>query len=469
MGTTPFGFPQTITFRYNSDATAQIFNGVNYELTPTGIYNGFTLTRITNSLVSLSTGACFIQDSANNVGTRISTGAAEEISVSSTTPYIILRWGWANTANNYMDMLAVSFAGILPDDLIVGRCIYDGAGTTLSGNFDYTRRSVYFLETIKTQNSYLKVLPTEPYSAQIAVSAGILNSTSGQILVSGGDYPTGGITPTTNGRHDLVFINTSGQVEVLEGIDSSSPVAPAYGTRKVIAEIRRGAARNSINGFDIYQVLTSYDMTAQPTDLLIADAGNFYGATNVESALQEIAGSDFTFVGVKTFQGTVDAQATTGRVALRARGVSGQNIFELRNSSNTLIHRIDQNGKLINTIGAEIPFSDVGGVFTTDRYEEALNQLGNGAMTIRGIKTFESAPVIPVATGSPPLQVTSQTIVTNFNSDLVDGRHAIATESSGSIPVQGGNSLFSGITCSTYLKAPLSRPGTLENGMVWFE
>ena len=46
-------------------------------------------------------------------------------------------------------------------------------------------------------------------------------------------------------------------------------------------------------------VLTSFDMTAYPSDLTIVDANNLYSSNNVEDALQEIAGSPFTFKRVK--------------------------------------------------------------------------------------------------------------------------------------------------------------------------
>lgn len=45
------------------------------------------------------------------------------------------------------------------------------------------------------------------------------------------------------------------------------------------------------------------------------------------------------------------------------------------------------------------------------------------AQTVRGVKTFSTQQKFTVATGTSPFTVTSTTVVTNLNSDLLDGRH----------------------------------------------
>jgi len=120
-------------------APERLFNNINYQLVPTGIYSGFTLTKLSNTVIEISTGLCFIQDPVNNVGTRIETGSVQSLVVSSATPYIVLRFSWADAPNNFMDMKAVSYAGaegIQANDLIVGRCVYDDAGTEMSTVFN---------------------------------------------------------------------------------------------------------------------------------------------------------------------------------------------------------------------------------------------------------------------------------------------------------------------------------------------
>lgn len=47
----------------------------------------------------------------------------------------------------------------------------------------------------------------------------------------------------------------------------------------------------------------------------------------------------------------------------------------------------------------------------------------NTAQTVSGVKTFSTQQKFTVATGTSPFTVTSTTVVTNLNSDLLDGRH----------------------------------------------
>lgn len=477
MGTTQFGYPQTLTYKYNSDATAKLFNGVNYELIPIGIYSGFTLSKISNTYVEISTGICYIQDSTTKMGTRVETGSVQQIEVSSSMPYLVFRFNWVDASNNYMDMLATDYASILADDIIVGRCVYDNAGTTLSTVFDYSRRTTQYLNKNKIESAYLKVLPTEPYSNQFTVSAGVLNSSKGNLLISGGTFPSGGLSDTINGRIDLIYVDEDGVVQILQGTDSSSPVAPRYGNRKVIAEIRRGASRTSIRGSEVFQVISSFDASAITSDQLITDSGDFYSASNVEDALQEIAGSDFAFSGEKTFNGGLLAKASQ-----IITGATGSDIQTLKKSDGTTIQRNDLNGKLYNTVGADIPFLDQGSVYTTDKYEEALNQIGNGTMTIKGVKTFNSSPIVPTPTTSTQAatkgyvdtaDTTLQTNINTANSNLSTHAALKATSTLGHI-ITGGDidvsastgqvTLKSIVTAATYPKVTFDAKGRVTAG-----
>jgi len=135
--------------------------------------------------------------------------------------------------------------------------------------------------------------------------------------------------------------------------------------------------------------MTSLDVPTISSDFLINDAGNLYSSENLEAALQEIAGQPFTFKNTKTFQGAIDVQATTGKVASKIKGAYCQNIEEVRKSDNTLVQRVDQNGRFHNTVGATIKIADTGNVFTTDEIEAAINQIASGTQTFKGAKTFQ--------------------------------------------------------------------------------
>jgi len=185
MGSTNYG-NQQLAFDFNEDATGKLFNKTQYQLTPSGIYSGFTLSKLSDTYISVSAGLCYIQDDTSQLGTRVETTASQTLPITSVTPYIILRFNWIDALHNYMDILVSDFASIQASDLIVGRAIYENSGTTMLSTFDYSRKSLFYTNKIKTQNSYLRVSSTEPISNQFSISSGVLNSSKGNLIISGG-------------------------------------------------------------------------------------------------------------------------------------------------------------------------------------------------------------------------------------------------------------------------------------------
>jgi hypothetical protein len=396
MGSTDYG-TQTLGFDYNQSATAQGFNGVYYNAISTGLYTGFTLTRTSNTSVTISSGLCVISDSSSSTITKVSTSNSVTIAVSSSIPYIIFRFSWSDSTNNYMDMEAVAYDNIESDDLVIGRCIYEDDGTTLQTTFDYTRRSTVFTKKFETQNDYFRVYQTEPASNKVTITGGVINTSEGNITVSGGTFPASGFTDTTNGRIDLIYINEDGDIEVLEGTDASSPSVPRYANRKVIAEITRGAGETTVKGNEITRVISSFDANPISSDMLITDSGGYYTSTDVESALEEIAGNNFSFYGTKTFKNII-LNGLSDTVTETMTGASGQNIQVIKKYGGTTVQYVDQNGKLYNTIGISLAFSDTYSKYTTDEVGSALNQISGGDMSIAGTKTFTTMPVLGSST-----------------------------------------------------------------------
>ena len=407
MGSTNYG-NQQLAFDFNEDATGKLFNKTQYQLTPSGIYSGFTLSKLSDTYISVSAGLCYIQDDTSQLGTRVETTASQTLPITSVTPYIILRFNWIDALHNYMDILVSDFASIQASDLIVGRAIYENSGTTMLSTFDYSRKSLFYTNKIKTQNSYLRVSSTEPISNQFSISSGVLNSSKGNLIISGGNYPVSGVSNTVNGRYDIIYIDENGVVQVQEGIDSVSPVAPRYGNKKVVAEIRRGALRTTVYGSEIFSVLASFDVPPITSDLFLLDSGNLFSSIDVENALQEIAGSNFVFKGLKTIQGNIFIEASSGVVAETLKGAAGQNIQVLKKSDGSVAQYIDTNGKLVNACGTNLTILDKYTVFTTDTVEDAINQIAGEDMTIKAQKTFDTSPILPVATLSTNPIIKSQ-------------------------------------------------------------
>lgn len=281
MGVTDYG-TQEITFQFQEPLKAISFNKLNYEILPTGIYDGGLLTKTSGSIVQISPVSFVIQDSADEVVVNIKTANTVSLTVSAATPFIILRWDFVEVENNYADFLTVSFGELLDDDLIIGRCIYDGG--ILQDNFDYSRRTKSYLSELKDNNNKLKVYATEPYSTSVYVEGGIIYNSDGFITVTSGTSPA--ISNTTDGRIDLITIQDDGTINAIEGVDSATPVPPDNQGEIVIAQIERGATKTYITGYDITlvdymdglvlslesQIDINSSVTAEPDTYMLRDA-----------------------------------------------------------------------------------------------------------------------------------------------------------------------------------------------------
>lgn len=249
MGTTNFG-NQTLTFKYKETARSSSFNRLNYKLFPTGIYEGGNLSYIDSSTVRVSPVSLFLNDSINKLGLRLSTTLDVDLAVLVSTPYIVIRFEWIDAENNYADFLAV--ATPQTDDIVIGRCSYN-TSNVLQTTFDLNPRTESPLAKLGTTVDNLKVTAEEPVSNTVYVNAGTLLLDELIIDFTAQSSPT--ISATTLGRIDLVHINSSGTLLILEGVDSGSPVQPAYPTSSVVlATINRGAGETVIRGDHISNI-----------------------------------------------------------------------------------------------------------------------------------------------------------------------------------------------------------------------
>lgn len=309
MGSTDFG-SQTITIDYEAPLRASSVNKINYELHQKGIYNGGTLTKVDADTVRLSALTCYIIDSSTGNGVRVETSSTVDVDVTETTAdYIVLRYNWSNAADNYMDVLAVAYADIDADDIIVGKACFHSS--TLQSTFDYTRRTTAHVADLETNDQELRVVSQNPPANTVYIYGGTIRGVHNEITVTSGNSPT--ISATTLGRYDIVWIDDSGAIQVTEGSDSGSPSAPDYDGKYVIAEIQRDASRSVVDGDEIVWVNPVhqdmlYELTLTSNGdgaslIGIEDTGGYFTGTDVETALQEL------FDGTATFNidsGTID-------------------------------------------------------------------------------------------------------------------------------------------------------------------
>ena len=255
---------QRLSFDYRSDARASVFNKIFYNLLPYGIYSGGSLIRLNNVSITVEPMTVIIpSNNHDSVAVKSDTAESQVINFSSslagscdiTKPYIILRFGWTDEEDNFMEILASSYESILDTDIILGKVNFTLNGTSyivaVHDTFDLSKRQIATLANLERLKTLLKVSSTEPPSNKVAVSGGTLLTSKGKYSVAGGQFPENGITIPEAPRIDIIGFNTNGELVYIEGTAAAEPVAPTYGNLKVLAEINLKANQTVINGSDI--------------------------------------------------------------------------------------------------------------------------------------------------------------------------------------------------------------------------
>jgi hypothetical protein len=237
---------QRIVFDFHQEARAKGFNDAFCDILPYGVYTGGILTRLNGSLIQIGEMAVIIRSNeSDQVALKITTTESQELVVEYTKPYIVLRFGWADTDNDFMDMRAVGWSTdsfetdenkLWPLDIILGKCQFiesPPGNYIIDPNipFDLSRRQEVFLKESESVYSQFRVSESEISPKKVYVSG--------------------------QSRTDLIVINALGQIQLVQGTPSAANPAPApkYGTSRVCAEIRRGPNRTDVKGSDIIQLV----------------------------------------------------------------------------------------------------------------------------------------------------------------------------------------------------------------------
>jgi len=216
---------QKISYDFRERGLAQDFNKLNYKLHPKGFYAGGEMSRVSDSEISIAPFLCFYDDETVKVSVRLETTTNAVISgVSSATPWIIGRFEWLNTDENYMDIVPVAQGSILSTDLIFGYVDYNGA--TMTSDFDYTSKSwsgQYYLNLNDT--TPFKVIANEPYANTVIVQSGGPYFFNGRwiYLAIDTESPAFDFPISINGRKDIVAIDSlTNGIAIIKGADDNS-------------------------------------------------------------------------------------------------------------------------------------------------------------------------------------------------------------------------------------------------------
>lgn len=237
MGSTNHG-TQAITWQYFMDAKAYDFNKKDVNVLPRGIYQGGHLTRVTNSEIKLLPLTVVLGDNDVQVSVKtevfalLNADTLDSGTISIATPYIVLRWAFAEFVSNYMEVHALALGDIQTNDIVVGKCVISGGGV-LDPVFDYTSRTF-----LNVQNIVLRVEESEVSELYVWVRAGRLQTTAQTISIA--EQKIGPFTNpgSPNSRIDLVYIDIDGSIKIQPGTAAVSPTVPAYAGKMVIAEVR---------------------------------------------------------------------------------------------------------------------------------------------------------------------------------------------------------------------------------------
>jgi hypothetical protein len=299
---------QVLVFSFHQEARAKGFNREFCDTLPYGVYTGGNLTRLNENVVQVGELTTIIRSNEeDSVALRIETTEIQNIVPQPNKPYIILRFGWADYDDNFMDMRAVGWSTdpfevdedkLWPFDIILGKVQFiDDSGVSIidpDNPFDLSRRKDVFLKEAESVYTQFRVSESENNRRKVYVSGGRVNTSKGRFIIPGGDYPLAEIPDTSaQPRTDLIAIDALGKVKFIQGNPSASNPAPApkYETYKVCAEIRRGPNRTDIKGSDIVQL---FDASRRgqwlAEDFPLKDTEGYLPANlkNIESAFNYI-------------------------------------------------------------------------------------------------------------------------------------------------------------------------------------
>jgi uncharacterized protein YciU (UPF0263 family) len=374
---------QVLVFSFHQEARSKGFNQGFCDILPYGVYTGGGLTRLNDGLVQIGELTVVIRSNEEDkIALRVETTEIQDLSVDPSKPYVVLRFGWADSDNNFMDMRAVGWSTdpleededkLWPLDIILGKVQFtDIPGSQIidpATPFDFSRRKDVFLKEAESVYAQFRVSVSETNPKRVYVSGGSLNTSKGRFTVAGGEYPSFDIPDTSaQARTDLIVIDAFGQVKLITGNPSAANPAPApkYETYKVCAEIRRGPDRTDVKGSDIHQ-LSDSSRRGQwlAEDFPVADTEDYLpsNSKSIEAA--------FNYVFHHSFVMSPDDSSVLAKI--------------LRKHIN--FGTSDPDG----VYAASLPVKDTAGLFEETNVEAVLAEIAGSGRTVETLKGLADA------------------------------------------------------------------------------
>lgn len=247
---------QIMTFDYFEPSSAKDFNYLLYKTLPTGIYQGFGLSIVNDTNVTIQAGVLQIKNSLNTLvspaqSVRIEETTNRVLVMSSTNKYIVARLTWSDVNDEKCSYIATTYNGIQANDIILGKIVFSGV-TALS--IDYSLTNYSEIKLLTDRNNYFKVHLTNP-----AAEDNSLTIDPGKIVIGNAYINFAGDTKTlpnsvTDGMISLIVIDETGTIVVYNSADAASPVLPSisageYPLAIVTRGTQTGIKSENINSF----------------------------------------------------------------------------------------------------------------------------------------------------------------------------------------------------------------------------
>lgn len=272
MGQTNYG-NQVLLFDYKEEAKAIKFNRINYKLLSHGIYSGGNITKVTGQSyhISLSPFIAYVETDIlsvpTSIGVRIETSENINLTLNNVSDkYVVGRFEWINTENNFMDFLVVSSP--LSSDIIFGKLVFTGGTVeTVSDTIDTSQKSYAFNYYYGTQNYNppFKVVADDPYSTTVKVYPGkaVIN---GKVVELTQITTSPVFTDVVSGRKDILYLKQDGTLYIENGAESGSPVLKQFKDEYLpLAIISRSSGATDVRGANITYLHPLFHKSGQLT------------------------------------------------------------------------------------------------------------------------------------------------------------------------------------------------------------
>ncbi len=249
MGSTNFG-NQVCTVVFNAAALAISWNRRNVGLTPPGIYSGGFLSIGAPNTVHIDTMNVEIRDTTYQV--KIQTQATIDVYLGATPdqtkPYVVLRWAYAASSTNYMDVLMLAAGDVHDNDIVLGKCNFTSGNLSSFAYDDAT----FPRSTPNDANVFLRAeAELTPVALRVIVRAGRTRLASGNGTKMIYDTLLTLTAAAGSTRIDLIYVDDTG-AHVFTGTAGAG--VPSYAGKKVVAEVTVAAGATVISQANIKDV-----------------------------------------------------------------------------------------------------------------------------------------------------------------------------------------------------------------------